>query len=290
MEVTEGSASVDTNVDVNESVESNDNVQDDFANRLKAHRERIKIDGEEIEVDYETMKRDYQLRKASDKKFREAAMMNKRAEDFVHLLKTNPKKVLLNPNLGIDMRSLAEEILAEHLEDEMMDPKDKELKKYKKQLEEIENEKKTAAQKQEEAQIAELREKYSEDYSTQITSALQESNLPKTEHTVKRMAYYMHQALVRGYEMKARDVVDLVRQDYMNETKSLFGAADEDTLISLLGEDTIKKIRKYEAKRMKNRNFPSTPKTQPNVQVVKKPKRGGKLTMSEFKERLKRFD
>ena len=82
---------------------------------------KVKINGEDIEVSEEELKAGYQTRKASDEKFREAAMSKKQAEEFINLLRTNPRKVLSNPNLGIDVRKFAEEYLVEQMEDEMME-------------------------------------------------------------------------------------------------------------------------------------------------------------------------
>lgn len=271
--------------------ETQPSVDNDFVNKLKAHKEKLKVNGEEIEVDYETMKRDYQMRKASDAKMREAADLKKQAIEIVNALRTNPKEFLKNPNLGIDIRTVAEEILAEELEEELMDPRDRELKKYKKMIEEQQEQERLAKEEQEQRTISELREKYAQDYSNQIVETLKTSGLPKTEHTVKRMAYYMHQAVSNGYDLKPQDLAEMVRQDYINEHKSLYGAMDEDILMKMLDSDVIKKIRKAEQKRLNSGNLPKTPKNQPDIQVVKKKSpQSKKMTVNEWKERLKRFD
>lgn len=288
-----------TQAQTNEAVEIKDVPQgtpqeakpeDAFKEYLKKHKEKLKVNGEEIEVDYETMKRDYQIRKASEEKFRQADLMNKKVENFLHILKTDPKKILLNPNLGLDIRSLAEEILVENLQEEMMDPRDRELKKYKQMMEQIELEKQQAKEAEENKRLESLREKYSQDFSQQIVTALAQGGLPKTEHTVKRMAYYMHQAISNGYELKPQDVVGLVKQDYINEQKTLFGAMDEDTLAQILEEQTFEKLRKYDAKRLKNNTLPKTPKADSQPEVFKKAKQQKGLTLDEWRENLKKFD
>jgi len=218
-------------------------------------------------------------------------MKEKRVEEFLNILKTDPKKILMNKNLGLDVRQLAEEILVEHLQEEMLDPKDREINKYKKQLADMEEGEKNKRQKFESEQAQELREKYSENYSNEIVDALKIGNLPKTQHTVRRMAYYMQQAVKQGYDVKAKDVVDLVRNDYISEQKFLFSEMNEDVLADILGEENVKKIRRYEAKRLKNSNFPSTPKNQPQVEVYKKASNAkGKLTVDQWKQKLKKFD
>jgi len=272
------------------SRETQPTIDNEFVNKLKAHKERLKVNGEEIEVDYETMKRDYQLRKASDKKFMEASNKEKQVMEFINALRSNPKALLKNPNLGIDIRTVAEEILAEHLEEDMMDPRDRELKKYKQMIAEREEQERIAREEQEQQRVSELKEKYALDYSNQIVETLKSSGLPKTEHTVKRMAYYMHQAVSNGYDLKPQDLAELVRQDYINEHKSLYGAMDEDVLMKMLDSDVIKKIRKAEQKRLNSGNLPKTPKNQPDVIIKKKSPQSKKMSVQEWKDRLKRFD
>ena len=301
MEVETSTQAPEVEVDVDLNLESEDSGEEQiakpsgpdpkFLEALRRHKEKVKIDGEEIEVDYETMKRDYQIRKASDKKFHEASMKEKRVEEFLKILKTNPKQILMNKNLGLDMRQLAEEILVEHLQDDMMDPKDRELNKYKKQIAEIEEQKRLAQQKSEQEQQSQLREKYSDDYSNEIVDALKAANLPKSEHTVKRMAYYMHQALKQGYDLKAGDAVGMVRQDYINEQKFLFNEMSEDVLADILGEENVKKIRRYEAKRLKTGNtLPRTPQQPKGVEVHKRNVKNNKISVDQWKEKLKKFD
>lgn len=249
----------------------------------------VKVNGQEQEVTEDELIQGYQTRKASDEKFREAAMSKKQAEEFINLLRTNPRKVLTNPDLGIDMRKLAEEYLVEQMEEEMMDPKDKELRDAKRQLQEIEDEKKRKAKEEEESQAVQLKEKYSQEYSSQIVDALQSSGLPKSEHTVKRMAYYMHQGLQRGYNLSAKDVVGLVKQDYIDEQKSLFGQLDGDMLVQLLGDDVANKIRKYDVGRVKSTEKQlKTPDKQPEGGSPR-PKKSKKISKDDWKARMERI-
>lgn len=213
---------------------------------------KVKVDGAESEVDEDELLRGYQTRKASAKHLEEAAAIRKQAENFLELLKTNPRKVLSHPTLGHDLRKFAEEILGEALEDELMEPSARELKQLKQQLKE--REEKEAAQKAyaEEQIRNELKVKYTEHYQNEILKTLEAADLPKTPETVKRMAYYMHQGLSRSMDLKPSDVVDLVKEDYMVAIKSLFGSVDGEKLMELLGEDVTSKIRKVDVSRVKN--------------------------------------
>lgn len=275
----------------NESVDKSNKIDKDTAPEEIAPENgkrmfKVKVNGKEQEVTEEELKQGYQTRKASDEKFREAAMKQKQAEEFINLLRTNPKKVLSDPNLGIDLRKFAEDYLVEQMEEEMMDPKEKELREAKRKLEEIEEEKKRQAREREEAEAAELKERFSSQYQTGIIEALQTSGLPKTEHTVKRMAYYMYQGLKRNYNLAPKDVVSMVKQDYINEQKSLYGQLDGDMLIELLGPEVAQKIRKHDvAKHKKSGKAPQQPEKQPTGGKIRK-KKSKKIDKDTWKAKL----
>lgn len=250
---------------------------------------KVKVNGQDMEVSEDELISGYQTRKASDEKFREASMSKKQAEEFIHLLRTNPRKVLSNPDLGIDVRKFAEEFLVEQMEEEMMDPRDRELRDARKQLQEIEDEKKRVKDESEASQAAELREQYSQEYQTSIVDALQSSGLPKSEHTVKRMAYYMHQGLKRGMNLGAKDVVSLVKQDYIDEQKSLYSNLDGDMLLELLGSDVANKIRKHDISKVKGqKKEPKYPEKQPEASAPRK-KKSKKITKEQWKANLEKI-
>jgi len=244
---------------------------------------KVKVDGEEIEVTLEDMQRDYQLRRASDKKFQDAAAIKAQAEEFLEALRTDPRKVLEHPNINADIRALAEEILSEQLEDEMLDPKDREIKKLQRELEAREAEKKaeedaktTTKQKAEEAELL-------AGYEKQIDTALSTSGLPNTSFTIDRMAYYMQQAVRSGYDLTAADVVPLVKEDYINDFKKFFAGSDDKVIAEILGGPAMKKIRKMDLSTLKDPKG-KTPANQPDVKPRAK---GEKQTFEDFFEALK---
>lgn len=224
------------------------------AEALKKYK--VKVDGEELEVDENELLTGYQTRKAADKKFREASMARKQAEEFVSLLKSDPIKLLSHPSIGHDVRKLAEEYLVSQLQEEALSPEQRELKEAKRKLQEYEEQEKRKTQEADKEKMEKLQAHYAEDYTNKIIGALESSTLPKTPMTIKRMAYYLHRGLEMGVEMDIKDVAGLVKQDYIDEQKNLFGALDEDTLVSLLDKDVLEKIRRAEVKKLKTRQPP----------------------------------
>lgn len=216
-----------------------------------AKKYKVKVNDVEEEVSEEDLVAGYQTRKASDAKFQEAAGLRKQAEQFVHLLKTDPVKLLTHPALGHDMRKLAEEYLGKQLQEELMDPKDKEIRDIKAKLAEHEEIKKAAEKEEQDKQANVVKEKYIGDYTKDIVSALEASGLPKSEVSVRRMAYYIYAGLKHGVNLPATNAAELVKQDYIKEQQALYGALDGDILLQLLGPEIAKKIRKYDVEKLK---------------------------------------
>ena len=92
----------------------------------------------------------------------------------------------------------------------------------------------------------------------------------------------MHQSLQRGYDLKASDVVHLVREDYQEDQKALYGSLDGDKLVEILGKDITDKIRKHGLSRRKQ--LSNTKKAQ--VTSKSKDSKGGKMTMQEWRDDL----
>jgi len=170
----------------------------------------------------------------------------------------------------------------------MMDPRDKELRDLKKEKmtrEQMEAEAKRQAQ---EAEDAALTEHHRAEYEKSFQASLDASGLPKTPHTIKRMAYYMHEGMKRGMDLKPNDVVSLVKDEYIEEQKSLFSGLDGENLLKLLGDDLAKKIRKYDTSRVVQPQKISL-MDQPNVseRALKKSERVSKDDWKAKMDRIK---
>jgi hypothetical protein len=207
----------------------------------------------------------------ADEKFERSSKVEKMMEQFVYLLKNDPVKALTHPMFGHDMRKLSEEYLVKQLELEQMDPRDRKVKEYEERMKQIEEERQLKEAEESRLKNEKLREHYSKEYSNDILSTLKNSGLPQSPMTVKRMAHYMHQGLQQGVELKAADVIDIVRQDYMNDIKSLMGGLDEDNLLNLLGEDISTKVNNARMKKLKGVGNPVPVSEQPSV-LNKSPK------------------
>jgi hypothetical protein len=277
-----------------QSEQSESNEQSTHQNPMLSEAEKlakkykVKIDGQEMEVDEGELLSNYQLKKASDQRFQQGMQARKQAEEFIRLLKTDPVKVLSHPSIGLDVKKWAEELLINEMQEAQMSPEEKQLREYKEKLARYEEQEQLLKRQQEEQQKEAVKSKYREEYNKQIISALDSSGLPKTEYTVQRMIHYMAKALQAEYELSASDVVDLVRRDYINDTKALYSGLDAEALVKILGDDVAKKLRKSELDKLKN-PIPGRVPTNAGVapQVGKKENKMSKEEWRSYLENLK---
>lgn len=229
---------------------SQETVKEAAAEALRKYK--LKVDGEEVEVDENELKRGYAHQRAANKLFQEGKNLRKQSEDFVAMMKDPKKFFETAQKLGHDPRELAEKYLAAQLEDELMDPKDKEIRQLRTEKEENERIKSEEKAK-EDAKVAEtLKAKYSKEYQETFIAALESSGLPPTKPMVGRMASYIGRAAGLGFKMSADEAAQLVREDITMEHQRIIGESDGETLMRLLGDGVANKVRKYDTGRLKN--------------------------------------
>ena len=213
---------------------------------------KLKVDGQEVEVDEEELKRGYTHQKAANKKLQEGLKAKRQAEEFISMMKDKGKLMEAIKKLGHDPRALSEEYLASILEEEMLDPREKELKSAKARLkayEDLEKKQKEAKQKEADDQ---MKRKFSEDYSKQFIDALKTTGLPPTKTMVAEMAKYIKRAADMKFEMTAEEAAKLVKEDQETHYRNLFGEADPETLARLLGEPGLQKVRAHDTAKIKD--------------------------------------
>lgn len=218
---------------------------------VKAAFKKLKVRGREIDVDESKYHEYAQKGAAAQETWQEAAQMKREAENFINRLKSNPKEILTDPNLGIDFKKLAADYLWEQIQEEEMSPEEKDRRREKAELEEYRQMKAAQQRQQVEERRKQVEAHYSQDYDKSITKALSTAGLPKNNGTVKRMTEYMLVDIKKGVYHDPSHYVDVVRQDYMDDIRDLFSETDGDTLLKFLGEDKAKKIRQSDLKRLK---------------------------------------
>jgi hypothetical protein len=222
---------------------------------------------------------------------RNANLTQKEAQELKSLLqqlKENPRKMLADPKLGVDLYKLAEETLLEKIQQDMLTPEQKKLQEYEKRFKEIEEKEKSEKEKKEQETLAQAESYWADQYDKMFDEALTSSGLRKTPKTIKRMAEIAALKLERHQEFDAKLLAEAVREDYLAELKDLLGSSDEDALLTLLEDDISNKIRKADLKRLKSTPSAGSVTLVPRSKSVPKPE-AKSMTAQEWRERMERI-
>lgn len=244
-------------------------------------KRKLKIDNEEVDEDevFKVYKERKGHQKAANQILQEGKAARKQAEQFIAMMKDQQQLFDVIKKLGHDPRQLAEKYLASQLQDDMMDPRDKELRDAKAKLKAIED----MEQKQREAvqaqRDAEVKKQFMKEYETTFVKALQDSQLPATKPMVAEMAKYIARSAKIGFKMTPDEAAKLVKEDILLAHQRLIGDSDGETLMKLLGEDVANKIRKYDTAKIK------TPEQVLRVPQEQKP-REERIDRSQPKQRM----
>lgn len=248
-------------------------------------KRRLKIDDEEIDEEevIKIYKERRQHQQVANKTLHEGKAARQQAEEFVKMLKDPQKFWDVAKKLGHDPRNLSEKLLVGHIEEEMMDPRERKLKEVEaklRHLEDLDRQEKEAVEKK---RLDGLRSRFADDYTRQFTEALKTTNIPATKGTVAEMAKYIARSAAMGFQMTAAEAAQLVREDILEAQKRLIGDSDGETLIKLLGEDVANKIRKYDTGRLRD---PNPPRVAPEDQGKPREKRipNKRMTPREWRE------
>ncbi len=262
-------------------------------NSVKAAAEakrKLKIDDQEIDEDevIKTYKERKGHQRAANKELQEGKAAKKQAEEFIAMMKDQGQLINVLEKIGYkkeDLRKLSETYLAGMLEEELLDPREKELRDTKNKLktyEELEKQQRLEAKKRHDL---EMKKKFADDYSVQFVEALKKTGLPPTKPMVAEMAKYIHRAAKIGFEMKPDEAAQLVREDEETRFRHRFDESDAESLVKLLGESGLKKIREYDTSRLKDPNAQlKTPIDQ--KEIVRKPAAQNRnpMTPAEWRE------
>lgn len=255
---------------------------------------RIKYNGREMDeelpfeipddpkaVDY--MKKQLQMSKMAQTKAQEYAQLQKEAVEFIEQLRKNPRKILSDPNLGVDLKKIAAEMLEEEIENSRKSPEQLEKEKLEKELQSLKEEREREKEEMKKKEFERIQQEAYEKYDMQMSRALESSDLPKTPYVVKKMADYMLLGLQNDMDITPEDVLPLVREEMHQDLKDMFAVMPEDVIEQIVGKETINKIRKKQIAKAKQAQVIQKPKIEDAGQVKKEEgKEQKKVNMKDF--------
>jgi hypothetical protein len=243
-----------------ESQESQENFEEQTPQAKKLKKLGLKFNGREEDVELpfeieeshaEWMKKQLQMAKLGSTKAQEYNQLEKEVSAFLHELKSNPRKALANPAIGIDIKQLAAEILEEEIANAQKSPEQLEKERLEAELKAEREERAKEKKQRQEEEYNRLVEAEYERYDNQISAALQKTDLPKSPYVVNKITDYMIMALQSGRDLPVESVVELAREEILDDIKQMFGVMPAETIEAILGQDNLTKLRKSRVSKAK---------------------------------------
>lgn len=210
---------------------------------------KLKVDGKEYTEkfdpeDDEYMTRNLQMAKMGQKRAQELAQLQKEARDFMAELKANPRAVLSNPNLGIDMKKMIAEAIEEEIANSKKSPDQLEKEQLQRELKKIKEETERSKKDAEQREYDRIVQDNIQKYDSLIGEALDKTKLPSNGYTIKKMTDYMMLAVQNGLDIAPSEIASLVQSDMKEELAALKSNLSDDELEEFLGADAYDRIRK----------------------------------------------
>jgi hypothetical protein len=230
----------------------------------------------------------YQLRQLSDKKRSEAEKLTSEFKKLQELGAKDPIKLM--KAMGYDFDNIATQYLAKKAEDAMKDPATLEAEKTKEELAQykkyVEEQKAAKEQEARATEVANIKNSL----HAEIIQAVEEAKdlgLPVDEELIIAIAQQM---MVQQKGQKPLNAKEALPATYAKTQKWLQGLAakmEGEALVKWLGEDTAKKIRKYDLTQLKAKRSAVNPTGQSMIKPKsdsKEPVKKPYTTWSEFKK------
>lgn len=229
----------------------------------------------------------YQLRQLSDRKRSEADKTLSEYNKLFETYKKDPIKFMRAT--GVDFDNLATSYLSKKAEDAMMDPKDRELREAKAEAEQykkwIEEQKTNKERLDKDAAIGIERQKI----HSEIIQAIEEAKdlgMPIDEELVIAVAQKM---ILQDKKQQPLNAKEALPKAYESTQKWLQGMASKmegEAVVKWLGDDVVKKIRKYDLNQLKSKRAATAPQSGSLVKPKETKKVEGQKpyrTWSQFK-------
>lgn len=227
----------------------------------------IKVNGKTQRLTRDELIARAQLSESATSRFEEAAQARKQVEKIISTARSNPIEALMDPALGLSkdqIRDAFEKWYAqEYIDPETLTPEQLRLRDSEAELKAYKDREREAKEKAEQEEQEKLTHQQTENLQKTIVEAMESSGLPKTKFFVSRMAFYMRQNLLNGWEAPTSVIVAQVRKERQEIMSDLTESSDPETLIALLGDGVVNKIRQHDLKKLREKRAPSFQPSQP---------------------------
>lgn len=217
----------------------------------------VKVNGRTVKMTRQEVLDHASMSHAANDKFNEASKLRKEHDNLKQRAQKDFIEFLQDPALGLSKDQIRDRFekwyAKEFIEPESMSAeqrKMRELEDWKNKREAEDNERKVNDEKQANEKLTVQQRDH---LQNQIIEALDKSNLPKTKGTVARMAFYMRQNLLNGWDAPMDMIVKQVQNERQQSFRDEMGTSSVQQVIELMGEDFVNKIRKHDLEALRQR-------------------------------------
>jgi hypothetical protein len=228
----------------------------------------IKVDGKQIEREIDLaneaeLVKILQMAELAQKRSQEAANLRKQQtekesqlQEFLDALKTRPQDVLAH--LGVNIHDVYEKIAEEEIKKAQMSPEEKRIKELEQELQKIKEAEDKLKKDSELKHKKMLEDKYSRELETELLDVLSQNKLPPSQVIIGKMTNMLSLALENGYDLKFKDVVGLVKNEWESEIKNSISGLSAEQLAQIITDQTKNDlITKLGAKKVVKKVVPS---------------------------------
>ncbi|SRR6266700_2944568 len=210
---------------------------------------KLKVDGKEQSVEFdpnddEFLTRELQKSRAFEKRASDYSQLEKEVRSFIEQLQKDPRKVLSDPSIGIDIKKLAASVIEEEIANSQKSPDQLEREKIAKELKDLKAEREKEKEEAQKKEFERIQEREFERYDTLMTQSLEKSDLPKSPYVVKKMADLLMMGIQAGVDVTPDDVLPLVREEIQSDLKQMFAVMPDEVIEKIVGKDIFTRIRK----------------------------------------------
>jgi hypothetical protein len=253
----------------------------------------VRVDGKVKKVPLSELLDKYSHADTANKRFEEAAALRKQAEGFLSKLR-DPKQALSlleDPALGLDSKQVREAMEEwydrKFLKPEAMTPEQRKLAETEAKMKEYESRLEAMAKAKEEEENKRLDAAEAQKVTQEVIALCEKVGLPKTRFTASRIAHWVRVSGLQQWNSPPEAIINRVKQEWRGIMEGGIQNSDGEVLINLLGEDTVKKIRKYDLERIRKSRGQAAPAEA--KQDYKPANPNEKISMEEYKRRLREF-
>lgn len=229
-------------------------VEDLTPAEVKKYKQlKLKFNGREIDEDLpfevddvqrEWMTKQRQKAMLADHKANEYSQLEREVGAFINELRANPKKALSNPAIGLDIKQFAAQILQEEIEQSQKSPEQIEKEGLEAELRAIREEREKEKQDMSAKELERLTEREYERYDNLMSSALENSDLPKSPYIVKKMTELMMLGIENNIDVNPADVIPLIRDEMHRDIQEMFQVMPAEVIEQIIGKANLDKLRK----------------------------------------------